>query len=208
MDYAGIIIGLGNFGNKYTNTRHNIGFSFVDTLLDKCMKNGHVEKLSGQKFKCELWKCFIAEDKKQWLVAKPLTFMNLSGDSVQPLLAWHKINEEQLIVIHDELDLDKGCVRFKFGGGNAGHNGLKSISQNLGTPEFYRVRIGIGRPSDNRDVSSWVLGHIEQHEIPYFEHGLDNAYKTLITFMQKGLHSAKIYANQLSKEPLSPDKQL
>jgi len=204
MDYAGVIIGLGNFGKKYENTRHNMGYFFVDTLLDKCTKDGHVDELNGNKFKCELWRCSFPDSNKQWLIAKPLTFMNLSGDCVQPLLAWHKIEINQLIVVHDELDLAKGCVRFKFGGGNAGHNGLKSISQNLGTPEFYRMRMGIGRPIDNTDISSWVLGHMDKEEIPYFEQGIRNAYATLITFMQKGLDSAKLFANQLSKEPPQP----
>lgn len=204
MDYTGAIIGLGNFGRRYENTRHNMGFSFVDTLLDKCAQDGRVETLNGQKFKCELWRCSLPKEKKQWLVAKPLTFMNLSGECVQPLLAWHKIEAAQLIVIHDELDLPKGSVRFKFGGGNAGHNGLKSISQIMGTPDFYRIRIGIDRPIENTDVSSWVLGHIDKDEVPYFEHSVNNAYETLITFTQKGLQPATLFANQLSREPAQP----
>lgn len=88
----------------------------------------------------------------------PQTFMNLSGQCVQPLLVWHKLKPEQLVVAHDELDIPAGELRFKRGGGNAGHNGLKSITELLGTPDFYRLRLGIGRPPHKGDVINWVLG--------------------------------------------------
>ncbi|MFR4117803.1 MAG: aminoacyl-tRNA hydrolase [Bilophila wadsworthia] len=142
MAVAGLIVGLGNPGKQYESTRHNMGFLFVDELLREA-KN--VSSMSGDKFRCELWKAALPGSPDQWLIAKPQTFMNLSGECVQPLAAWHRLLPENILVVHDELDIAPGRMKFKKGGGNAGHNGLKSITQRLGTPDFYRLRLGIGR---------------------------------------------------------------
>ena len=141
MAVAGLIVGLGNPGKQYESTRHNMGFLFVDELLREA-KN--VSSMSGDKFRCELWKAALPGSPDQWLIAKPQTFMNLSGECVQPLAAWHRLLPENILVVHDELDIAPGRMKFKKGGGNAGHNGLKSITQRLGTPDFYRLRLGIG----------------------------------------------------------------
>ncbi len=185
MEYNGILVGLGNPGPKYHGTRHNLGFALVDYILDEVGEQ--VESMSASKFKCELWRCKLPSLCKNgngwWLLAKPMTFMNLSGESVQPLLAWHKLKANNLTVLHDELDIAVGELRFKTGGGNAGHNGLKSITQHLGTPDFHRVRLGIGRPiHKDQDVSSWVLGHPPQEQIPLLDQALVNAVKVLQTF--------------------------
>ena len=140
MAVAGLIVGLGNPGKQYESTRHNMGFLFVDELLREA-KN--VSSMSGDKFRCELWKAALPGSPDQWLIAKPQTFMNLSGECVQPLAAWHRLLPENILVVHDELDIAPGRMKFKKGGGNAGHNGLKSITQRLGTPDFYRLRLGI-----------------------------------------------------------------
>lgn len=158
MDYAGALVGLGNPGNKYAGTRHNCGFAFVDFVLEKARDAGQVEALNGAKFQCELWRFRMPDLGGQWLAAKPLTMMNASGRSAQPLLAWHRIAAAGLIVAHDELDIPTGELRYKVGGGNAGHNGLTSICGQLGTGDFGRLRIGIGRPPFKGDVINWVLG--------------------------------------------------
>ena len=159
MDFGGVVVGLGNPGNQYAGTRHNCGFAFVESLLDHARREGgQVQSQNGGKFSCELWRLRYDGLPGDWLAAMPQTFMNLSGQCVQPLLAWHKIRPDQLVVVHDELDIPAGELRFKKGGGNAGHNGLKSITQLLGTPDFYRLRIGIGRPPQKGDVINWVLG--------------------------------------------------
>lgn len=158
MDYAGALVGLGNPGSKYAGTRHNCGFAFVDFVLGKAREAGQAEALNGAKFQCELWRFRLPGLAGQWLAAKPLTMMNASGRSVQPLLARHRISPTRLIVAHDELDIPAGELRYKVGGGNAGHNGLASICEQLGNGDFGRLRIGIGRPPYRGEVINWVLG--------------------------------------------------
>ncbi|MDE7240589.1 aminoacyl-tRNA hydrolase [Desulfovibrio sp.] len=158
MDYAGALVGLGNPGNRYAGTRHNCGFAFVDFVLEKAQVDGHAEALNGAKFQCDLWRFRMPGLAGQWLAAKPLTMMNASGRSAQPLLAWHRLDPRRLIVAHDELDIPAGELRYKVGGGNAGHNGLASICGQLGNGDFGRLRIGIGRPPHKGDVINWVLG--------------------------------------------------
>ena len=116
--------------------------------------------------------------------------MNLSGQCVQPLLAWHKLKPEQLVVAHDELDIPAGELRFKCGGGNAGHNGLKSITELLGTPDFYRLRLGIGRPPHKGDVTNWVLGRPDAEDAGKLRASLPMALDTLFAFADKGLEAA------------------
>ncbi|WP_239348821.1 aminoacyl-tRNA hydrolase [Snodgrassella communis] len=151
MSHLRLIVGLGNPGSEYEHTRHNIGFDFIDELA-------------------KLWKTSLKEEKKffgqvarvnlnegeVWLL-KPLTFMNKSGTAVQALAKFYKILPEEILIIHDELDIPCGQVRFKKGGSNGGHNGLKDIQAWLGTPEFYRLRIGIGHPGDRNLVIHYVL---------------------------------------------------
>ena len=193
MTYNGLIAGLGNPGKQYHETRHNMGFMLIDFLLEH---SDQVEQLNGNKFSCHLWKVTIGTPKAWWLVAKPQTYMNLSGQSIQPLLAWHKLNASNLIVLHDELDIPVGQLRFKFGGGNAGHNGLKSITAQLGTPDFYRLRLGIGRPSlpEHGDVSSFVLTKAKGSEQENLKNALPKAIEVIDTFIKDGLKNATKYA--------------
>lgn len=143
-----LIVALGNPGPEYELTRHNIAWLVAQThpkLKDAIWK---------QKFKGEYSDFNNAGEKCYTL--KPLTFMNLSGESVQPFMSFFKIEPSEILVLHDELDLPFGQIHFKDGGGLAGHNGLKSIAKCLGTQDFLRMRIGIGRP-DKGSVSNWVL---------------------------------------------------
>jgi len=165
--FAGLIVGLGNPGSKYEHTRHNLGALFADHLLAEAERGQRsVSELPGGKFRCLLWKVEL-HDSRIWLAAKPQTFMNLSGESVQPLAAWHRLAPERILAVHDELDLPLGRMRFKIGGGNAGHKGLDSITKCLGTPDFYRLRLGIGRPPHGSgDAANWVLGRFTAEEQP------------------------------------------
>jgi len=165
---SALIVGLGNPGLQYATTRHNIGFLAIDALLDAMQQ---VSSQSGTKFSCELHKGSIppssSENKgrsaiEPCFVAKPQTFMNLSGACVQPLSAWYRILPERILVVHDDLDIVPGYMRYKCGGGDAGHNGLKSITERLGTPNYYRLRLGIGRPPHGGAVHPWVLGGLSQ----------------------------------------------
>jgi peptidyl-tRNA hydrolase, PTH1 family len=143
-----LVVALGNPGQEYEFTRHNIGWLVLDEI--KYAKDGFWKK----KFKGDYTDLSVKGEKKYLL--KPLTFMNLSGESVIELSNFFKVHPSEILVIHDELDLAFGQVAFKKGGGLAGHNGLKSIAKCLGTQDFYRMRVGIGRP-EKGDVSSWVL---------------------------------------------------
>ncbi len=197
MDYKGILVGLGNPGKQYIGTRHNLGFALIDHILHMAEIHGRMESLSGNKFSCELWRCTLGNEKGWWLAAKPTTFMNLSGQCVQPLLAWHKLQPAHLIVLHDELDLAPGLLRFKTGGGNAGHNGLKSITQQLGTPEFHRLRLGIGRPpraETGGDVSGWVLSKPQEQDLKAMNACLDHAMTALDIFAKEGTKAAASFA--------------
>ena len=195
MEYAGIVVGLGNPGRQYEGTRHNLGFAFIDCMLEAAQRQGRAESLSGGKFKCELWRCTLGTGRQWWLAAKPQTFMNCSGESVQPLLAWHKLTADALVVAHDELDIAPGCLRFKTGGGNAGHNGLKSITQHLGTPDFHRLRLGIGRPPFKGDVTNWVLGRPSAEENTLLNACLEPALQCLQTYALEGVKTATTFAN-------------
>lgn len=135
-----MIVGLGNPGSEYARTRHNAGFWFVDELARKTGAFFRDER----KFQGEVCRTRIG-DSDVWLL-KPSTYMNRSGDAVVALALYYKITPDQILVVHDELDLPPGCMKIKQGGGNAGHNGLKDISAKLSTPNFWRLRLGTGHP--------------------------------------------------------------
>ena len=200
MDYASCIAGLGNPGKEYQGTRHNLGFAVLDALLEECGRTGQVEQLSGGKFKCDLWRCRAPGSNAWHLVAKPMTYMNLSGEALRPLLHWHRMNAEQLLVAHDELDFKPGTVRFKLGGGAAGHNGLASIIQQCGTQDFYRLRIGIGRVV-GRDTVQWVLARPAPDERPLLEKAIRTALKGILLFIGQGPAAAMRFIHSLPPEP-------
>ena len=194
MEYLGLLVGLGNPGPQYAHTRHNRGFDLVDAILEAAQHDGRVESLNGAKFKGELWRCTLGGAPGWWLAAKPLTLMNLSGACVQPLLAWYKLTPASLLVMHDELDIPAGELRFTFGGGNAGHNGLKSITQCCGTSDFYRLRLGIGRPPHKGEVINWVLGRPDAADAQRMARTVPDALETLRIFARQGVQAASKYA--------------
>jgi PTH1 family peptidyl-tRNA hydrolase len=176
-----LIIGLGNPGAKYRYTRHNIGWDIFEEL-------SFVNKLSWQdKFKGQ-YSVYQNGDEKIYFL-KPQTFMNLSGESVKPLIDFFKIPIENILVIHDELDLPFGTIAFKKGGGLAGHNGLKSIASLLGTQEFRRVRVGIGRPVHG-DVSNWVLSGYTNEDKDFFRPFLKGAAVAIEEYINLGFDKA------------------
>ncbi|MDR2695898.1 MAG: aminoacyl-tRNA hydrolase [Deltaproteobacteria bacterium] len=185
MDYASCIAGLGNPGKEYRGTRHNLGFAALDALLEECGRAGQVERLSGGRFQCELWRCRTPGGNAWHLAAKPMTYMNLSGEALQSLLHWHRLGARQLLVVHDELDFEPGAVRCKFGGGAAGHNGLASIIQQLGTQDFYRLRIGIGRIAGS-DAAQRVLAPPAPNERPLLEEAVRAAVAGMMLFAGQG----------------------
>ncbi|OAM26391.1 MULTISPECIES: aminoacyl-tRNA hydrolase [Eikenella] len=146
-----LIVGLGNPGPEYDDTRHNAGFWLLDELAHKWQARWQDDK----KFFGHSARSVQPEGEIRLL--KPQTYMNRSGQSVQALAAFYKIKPQEILVIHDELDLEPGRIKFKLGGGNGGHNGLKDIQARLGTPDFYRLRLGIGHPGERSEVINYVL---------------------------------------------------
>lgn len=158
-----LIVGLGNPGPKYAGTRHNIGFDVVDEIAGQNYTSFSVHKKSNT----ELAETRLGSAKL--VLAKPRSFMNLSGGPIKALLQYFSMNPAQLIVVHDELELDFGVVKHRFGGGDHGHNGLRSTTKSLGTKDYQRLSVGIGRPPGRMDPASFVLkpwSKQEKAEIP------------------------------------------
>jgi len=149
-----LIAGLGNPGDKYVNTRHNIGFLVIDEIT----KNIPTSNINNSNFKA-----IVLKSSNQILV-KPQTYMNLSGEAILPIADYYDIPNENIIVIHDDLDLPFGAVKFKIGGSHGGHNGLKSIDANI-DKDYIRVRVGIGKPTNKKDVANWVLSDFSKEEL-------------------------------------------
>jgi PTH1 family peptidyl-tRNA hydrolase len=183
-----LVVALGNPGPEYELTRHNIGWLLLDSY----------PQLDGafwkEKFKGIFSDKTINGNKVYFL--KPQTFMNLSGESIQPLAHFFKIRPDEILVIHDELDLPLGSIHFKKGGGLAGHNGLKSTAKCMGTQDFLRMRIGIGRPKHG-SVSSWVLSSFPKEQDIELGIVLENSAKALDYALKNGLQKA---ANQYNKK--------
>ncbi|MGL4848496.1 MAG: aminoacyl-tRNA hydrolase [Clostridium sp.] len=150
-----LIIGLGNIGDKYNNTRHNIGFDAIDAISS--MYNISINR---KKFKGEYGEGFIGGEKT--IIIKPTTFMNLSGECVREVMDFYKISNEDILVIYDDISLDVGKIRIREKGSAGGHNGIKSIISHLGTDVFSRVKIGVGGPKD--DLIKHVLGNFSKVE--------------------------------------------
>lgn len=149
-----LIVGLGNIGEKYQLTRHNVGFMVIDEIT----KNLSTSNIQKSNFHSTL------EKSGYDLYSKPTTFMNNSGMAVHAIKEYYKLGIEDIIVIHDDIDLPFGTVKFKIGGGHGGHNGLKSIDSHIGK-EYIRVRIGVGKPKDKADVANYVLDNFSKEEI-------------------------------------------
>jgi len=175
-----LVVGLGNPGAKYYYTRHNIGFRVVDKLIS----TSKAISISKSNFQGELYKA------KDTLFLKPLTFMNLSGKSVQAVMNFYKIDLNNLIVIHDDLDLPLGAVKFKRGGSSGGHNGLKSIDEMVGK-EYLRVRVGIGKPQRKGEVVSYVLSPFSETEEVVVEKVIDYIDKIFDNIKELELNELK-----------------
>ena len=145
-----VLVGLGNPGVEYKTTRHNAGFLLLDSLAEDAGIS-----VSQSKFKALFGKgCLFGKDV---LLVKPQTYMNLSGHSVQQVLSYFKVPESKLLVLFDDLDVAPGIVRMRFGGGHGGHNGVRSLLESLSSDKFYRIKLGIGKPSHKHAISNWVL---------------------------------------------------
>jgi len=163
-----LIVGLGNPGREYELTRHNIGFMAIDELA----KRWNIS-LNEQKFKGVFGAGFVNGEKV--ILLKPLTYMNLSGESIRPLMDYYKIDVEDFVVLFDDLDIPVGKLRLRMKGSAGGHNGVKSTISHLGTQEFQRIRMGIDRPKNGMKVVDYVLGRFTSEEIPDVNHSIEKA---------------------------------
>jgi PTH1 family peptidyl-tRNA hydrolase len=186
-----LIAGLGNPGPKYERTRHNAGFWFLDAMdRQQRLEFRAQRKLHGDLTR-QVWQ------GSQVIVLRPDTFMNHSGQAVRAVVDYYEIAAERILVAYDDLDLPPGTVRLKRGGGHGGHNGLRSIFQHLGHPEFWRMRIGIGHPGTREAVLPWVLGRASLNDEQAINNSIQRAIGVLPDLLagrtesaQQSLHSA------------------
>ena len=181
-----LIVGLGNPGSEYTETRHNAGFWFVEELA---AANG-AQFRADKKFHGEVAKINIA-GRDIWLL-KPQTFMNRSGQAIKSLSSFYRMNAENILIAHDELDLDVGVIKLKMGGGHGGHNGLRDTIAHLGTKDFFRLRIGIGHPGNRDQVVDYVLHRPSQDERIDIDNRISDAQAVMPLLaegaMEKAMH--------------------
>ena len=188
-----LVVGLGNPGSQYEGTRHNIGFEVVDALVGSL----HTSSISKTSFYGQLYK------SSRGFFLKPHTFMNLSGKSVLAVKSFYKIATEDIIVIHDDIDLPFGAVRFKRGGGHGGHNGLKSIDAVIGK-DYVRVRIGVGKPLEKSQVASYVLSSFDEEERRCLPQIVDYAAKATAALLSEPLDEVKTRFSVKSAKVLCP----
>jgi peptidyl-tRNA hydrolase, PTH1 family len=189
-----LLVGFGNPGREYQNTRHNIGFLVIDRI---CLKLG----VSMSKLQSNALIATFKDSQNRIILAKPQTFMNLSGQAVGSLLRFYKIPVEQLLVIHDDLDLPFGSLRIRPSGGSAGQKGLGSTIERLGSSDFARVRVGIGRPPGSMDASDYVLKPFHKSETQLLDKVLDTAVEAALTFIRDGLEPAMNRFNGAVEKP-------
>ena len=183
---AFLVVGLGNPGAGYASNRHNVGQMVLDVLADRARLT----------FKSHKAGAVVAEGRlrpggPRVILAKPGSFMNLSGGPVAQLATFFKVPAEQIVVVHDELDIDFDAVRVKFGGGHGGHNGIRDISARLGSPDYARVRVGIGRPPGRQDAADFVLKDFSSEERKTLPNLLEDAADAVEAVLSDGVLAAQ-----------------
>ncbi|MFC4945708.1 aminoacyl-tRNA hydrolase [Pseudonocardia sp. GCM10023141] len=187
-----LVVGLGNPGPDYAETRHNVGFAVVEMLAARA---------GGGRFSKHKSNADVLEGRlagRRVVFAKPRTYMNVSGGPVAGLVKYFSIPPADLIVVHDELDLDFGVIRLKLGGGEGGHNGLRSISSSVGTRDYLRVRFGIGRPPGRQDPADFVLKRFSGAERKELDFAVDLAADAAESLLDVGLEAAQNKFHALS----------
>jgi len=190
-----LIVGLGNPGSQYAGHRHNVGFWVVDRLVGAGWSR-------ESKFKAEIAKARLA-GADRWLF-KPQTYMNASGEAVGPFARFHRLQANEVLVVHDELDLPPGAVRLKQGGGHGGHNGVRDIELHLGSADFWRLRIGIGHPRTlnlNQDVADFVLHEPRAEEKIAIDQALTSIIEALPGILEGKIAAAQRLLHGLTKHP-------
>jgi len=187
-----LVVGLGNPGPDYAETRHNVGFRVVELLASRA---------GGGRFSRHKTNADVLESRlvgRRTVLAKPCTYMNVSGGPLAGLLRYYSVAVEDLVVVHDDLDLSFGVVRLKRGGGEGGHNGLRSISSSIDTRDYLRVRFGIGRPPGRQDPADFVLRRFAGAELTELEFAVDLAADAVEALLTDGLEPAQNRFHALS----------
>ncbi|THB67295.1 MAG: aminoacyl-tRNA hydrolase [Gammaproteobacteria bacterium] len=179
-----IIVGLGNPGSKYEPTRHNVGFWTVEQLADSCGESFSMEA----RFNAELSRVFLCG--KDIRLIKPQTFMNNSGQAIGEVSRYFRVEPEQILVVHDELDIAPGTAKLKKGGGHGGHNGLRDAVAHLNSKDFLRLRIGIGHPGNSKQVTGYVLGNPSKEEYAEIHKSISDSIEAIKIAIEQGLEKA------------------
>lgn len=193
-----LIVGLGNAGKDYQSHRHNAGFWFVDALAEAYS----VKFKKSAKFLAEIAQ--ISVGKLTVYLAKPSNYMNLSGQSVRNITNFYQLNAEQILIAHDELDLNPSSVKLKLSGGHGGHNGLKDTIKALNTPDFYRLRIGIGHPGDKTKVINFVLNPPNKSDLLLIQYALNRALTVIELIIKGETEQAMNTLHSQPREEISP----
>ena len=175
-----LIAGLGNPGDKYAKTRHNVGFLVIEEIT----KNLSTTNINNHNFKA------IVQKSSSTLYAKPQTFMNASGESILNIVEYYDIENHNIIIVHDDLDLAFGTVKFKLGGGHGGHNGLKSIDNHIDN-DYIRVRIGIGKPENKNNIANYVLNNFTKEEFDKLDDIIKHCIKAINALQNLSLEEVK-----------------
>jgi len=173
-----LVVGLGNPGPRYELTRHNVGQLVVDELADR-----RGERFASHKANARVAETWLRPGGPKLVLAKPNSFMNVSGGPVSSLARYYGVDPDHIVIVHDELDIPFDTVKLKIGGGHGGHNGVRDVAKALDTPEFPRVRVGIGRPTGRQDAADWVLdpfGATERKSLPMLVSDAADAVEQLI----------------------------
>ena len=191
-----LVVGLGNPGPKYVGTRHNIGFDTVSELARRwgiSFGEGKFRALTG----------VGSIGQRQCLLLLPQTFMNLSGESVQSAARFYKREADSVVVAHDDIDLTLGKVKLKLGGGHGGHNGLRSLDKHLGTRDYFRIRLGVGRPPHpSAEVANWVLGRFGSAASQSVDHLVDTGADAIERLLSDGLLEAQGVVHPIPAPPI------
>lgn len=178
-----LIVGLGNPEDKYSNTRHNMGFDVINELSKEC-------DIKVSKSKFDAFYGMGEINGKKVILAKPQTYMNLSGESIIKFKKFYKLSNKNIIVIYDDMDLNIGDIRLKAKGGPGTHNGMKSVVDNLNTEEFIRVRVGIGTPKYKDDIINYVLEQVPKREREILDESIIKAKDSIIEILENGIDRA------------------
>jgi PTH1 family peptidyl-tRNA hydrolase len=188
-----LVVGLGNPGKRYAGSPHNVGFRVLECVAEELGQVAWTRRFQGEV-------ALASVDQAELLLLKPLTYMNRSGESVREAMSFFELSEADTLIVHDELDLPLGSLKLKRGGGEAGHNGLKSVSAALGTRDYFRLRVGVGRPKEG-EVTDFLLTALPGADVEKLEGGIQAARAAIELVARQGIDRAMSSVNRRGASP-------